>query len=219
MLPPKLAQILINLASGPLSEAKLQNICEIPAGEAIPRTILGQTVLDPFCGTGVVLQEALLMGYDVAGSDLEPRMAQYSQANLEWLGDFTPDQYHVEVGDATNHRWNRPINLVASEVYLGRPFTSPPSAEILAQTVAECNLIIKKFLRNIHDQLEPGTRLCLAVPAWQTGRNQFKYLPLIDQISDLGYNALSFEHVSAEDLLYYREDQIVARELIVITKE
>jgi tRNA (guanine10-N2)-dimethyltransferase len=219
MLPPKLAQILINLASGPLSEAKLQNICEIPAGEAIPRTILGQTVLDPFCGTGVVLQEALLMGYDVAGSDLEPRMVQYSQANLEWLGDFTPDQYHVEVGDATNHRWNRPINLVASEVYLGRPFTSPPSPEILAQTVAECNLIIKKFLRNIHDQLEPGTRLCLAVPAWQTGRNQFKYLPLIDQISDLGYNALSFEHVSAEDLLYYREDQIVARELIVITKE
>ena len=65
MLPPKLAQIIINLAAGNL---------DVPL-----------TVLDPFCGTGVVLQEALLMGYNAYGTDLEPRMTAYSQANLEWL--------------------------------------------------------------------------------------------------------------------------------------
>ncbi len=64
MLPPKLAQILINLC-GPL-----------PAGSR---------VLDPFCGTGVVLQEALLMGYTAYGTDLSDRMIEYSQRNLEWL--------------------------------------------------------------------------------------------------------------------------------------
>ena len=58
MLPPKLAQIIINLAAGQLPEEKLQNICDIPLGEPIPRRLLGQTVLDPFCGTGVILQEA-----------------------------------------------------------------------------------------------------------------------------------------------------------------
>ena len=63
MLPPKLAQIIINLAAGLLPEDKLESICEIPAGEPIPRPELGQTLLDPFCGTGVVLQEAALMGY------------------------------------------------------------------------------------------------------------------------------------------------------------
>ncbi|HET6924929.1 MAG TPA: hypothetical protein VFH39_03825, partial [Candidatus Saccharimonadales bacterium] len=63
------------------------------------------------------------------------------------------------------------------------------------------------------------TRLCLAVPAWQTSANQFKHLPLIDQIRDLGYNRVSFEHVRDDQLLYYREDQIVARQLLVLTRK
>ncbi|HMH30995.1 MAG TPA: hypothetical protein VK534_00780, partial [Methylomirabilota bacterium] len=48
MLPPKLAQILINLSVGQLSEEKLSNICDIPAGQEIPRPVLGQIILDPF---------------------------------------------------------------------------------------------------------------------------------------------------------------------------
>ena len=64
MLPPKLAQILINLC-GPLK--------------------LGSVILDPFCGTGVVLQEALLMGYQAHGTDVSERMVEYSKKNLDWL--------------------------------------------------------------------------------------------------------------------------------------
>ena len=64
MLPPKLAQILINLC-GPLKP--------------------GSTILDPFCGTGVVLQEALLMGYHAYGTDLNEKMIDYTRKNLEWL--------------------------------------------------------------------------------------------------------------------------------------
>ena len=68
MLPPKLAQILINLC-GPLEP--------------------GVTVLDPFCGTGVLLQEALLMGYRVYGTDASERMMEYSKKNLGWLSTET----------------------------------------------------------------------------------------------------------------------------------
>jgi tRNA (guanine10-N2)-dimethyltransferase len=222
MLPPKLAQIILNLAAGPLPQEKLQNICDIPLGEPIPRPLLNQTVLDPFCGTGVILQEALLMGYGIAGSDLEPRMIDYSRQNLAWLGvqyDLPTQDYPLEAGDATHQQWQPPTDLVASETYLGRPFTNAPSAEVLAQTVADCNLIIKKFLQNVNNQLRPATRLCLAVPAWQTKPNQFKKLPLIDQIDDLGYNRVSFEHAGSDQLIYYRPDQVVARQLLVITRK
>jgi tRNA (guanine10-N2)-dimethyltransferase len=221
MLPPKLAQTIINLASGPLPEDKLQNICEIPAGEPIPPKLLDKTILDPFCGTGVMLQEALLMGYGAYGTDLEKRMIDYSRANLEWLATKLPYEASVELeaGDATSLEWQHQIDLVACESYLGRPFTSVPRPDVLQQTAGECNLIIKKFLQNIHAQLKPGTRLCIAVPAWQTGKNQFKHLPLIDQISDLGYNRVEFERVSDSDLLYYREDQVVARQLLVLTRK
>jgi tRNA G10 N-methylase Trm11 len=201
MLPPKLAQIIVNLA----------------VGKSVPSKSL--VVLDPFCGTGVILQEASLMGFGVAGSDLEPRMVAYTKANLEWLTEMfgvTLDDLYVSVGDATAHIWPTQPSFVACETYLGRPFTQKPSAEILERTVSEVNLILKKFLRNIRPQLEAGSRMCIAVPAWQTGPDSFRHLPLIDQIADLGYNRISFEHVSGEQLLYYREDQIVARELLVL---
>lgn len=223
MLPPKLAQIIINLAAGELSEDVLTDICDIPADREIPLPRLEKTVLDPFCGTGVVLQEAALMGYEAYGSDLDPRMVAYSQENLEWLaaGFRLPAVCcRVEQGDATSHEWKPGTDMVAGEAYLGRPFTSAPDAETLARTIADCNLIIKKFLGNIHGQLKTGTRLCLAVPAWHSEpEKHFKKLPLIDQIGDLGYNRVSFEHVRDEDLVYHRPGQLVARQLLVITRK
>ncbi len=222
MLPPKLAQIIINLAVGRLPEAALQSICEIPAGEPIPTPILDQKILDPFCGTGVILQEAMLMGYGAYGSDIEQRMVDYSLANVRWLSNHYPvsdSESLFEKADATHYKWPQQFDFVASEVYLGRPFTSPPAPEIIERTKSECQLIITKFLRNIATQIKPGTRLCLAVPAWQTKQNHFQHLPLIDQMDDLGYTRISFEHAGDNQLMYYRPNQIVARELIVITRK
>ncbi|HSX15723.1 MAG TPA: DNA methyltransferase [Candidatus Saccharimonadales bacterium] len=204
MLPPKLAQIIINLASGQAPPA--------------PGTI----VLDPFCGTGVVLQEAMLMGFSAYGTDLEPRMIEYSRANLAWLREtigIGTTSGRLEPGDATNYHWDDIFAVVAAETYLGRPFTAKPAPEVLAQTASEVNLILKKFLGNIHGQLAPGARLCLAVPAWQISPGNFKHLPLIDGLGQLGYNLVRFEHIRDGQLLYYREDQIVARELLVITRK
>ena len=205
-----------------ITKIKLQNICDIPAGQPIPKPLLGKNVLDPFCGTGVVLQEALLMGYGAYGSDLDQRMVDYTQQNTDWLKswyDFETETA-TQLGDATTAKWSAfpDIDFVASETYLGRPFTAKPDGEILAQTINECNTIIKKFLQNIHGQIEPGTRLCLAIPAWQTSPGKFKHLPLIDGLSEIGYNRIKFEHAKNEDLVYARADQIVGRELLVITR-
>ena len=199
MLPPKLAQTIINLV-GLLPEHSV--------------------ILDPFCGTGVLLQEALLMRYDVTGTDLEPRMIAYSDANLEWAHERlgTENAYMLAAGDATTHQWEPPIDAVACETYLGRAFTSTPTREVLEQTASDVNLILKKFLRNIHPQLKPGARLCLAVPAWQISPGKFRHLTLIDSLGELGYERHVFSHVRSEDLLYYRDDQTVGRELLVLQR-
>ncbi len=205
MLPPKLAQIIINLAATTTTPS------------------LDTVVLDPFCGTGVVLQEANIMGLSAYGTDLEPRMVEYSNTNSAWLDDtlqLPPSRTTCEVGDATMYAWQTmPVNLVASETYLGRAFTLAPSHDMLEQTSSDVNLILKKFLRNIHGQLQPGTRLCLAVPAWQTAPDIFRHLPMLDSLEEIGYNQVRFEHVRNSELLYYREGQIVARELLVLTRK
>ncbi len=200
MLPPKLAQTIINLAT------------------TDPKA-LDKRVLDPFCGTGVVLQEAALMGYSVYGTDLEERMIRYSRDNLNWLTDthkITFDWYLHE-GDATDAKWQQPIDIIACEGYLGRPFTSVPDNEILQKTINDCDTILKKFLKNMAAQTEKDIRLCLAVPSWFV-RNRIYHLPSLDHLSDLGYNRISFVHSSEKDLIYHREDQIVGRELLVLSR-
>lgn len=199
MLPPKLAQILINLSK--------------------PEP--GATVLDPFCGTGVVLQEAAIMGYNVYGTDIEQRMIDFSTTNLEWLNttmQLQPVEATLEAGDATNHQWQAaPISAVACETYLGRPLTAAPDRETLNSIRHTCDQIISTFLKNLAAQIPSGTRLCLAVPAWHIG-NSFVHLKTLDSLEEIGYNQVSFEHVRNEDLLYYRPDQVVARKLLIVTR-
>lgn len=211
MLPPKLAQTIVNLG----------------VGSAPPRT--DTVVLDPFCGTGVLLQEALLMGYGVYGTDLEPRMIDYTQQNLEWLNTYSADPQRadtgtygsvtLEVGDATTHTWEHPFAAVACETYLGRPLSNWPKPEKLQEIIGTCNVIIQKFMTNLAAQIPSGTRLCLAVPAWQAPNGRPYHLPLLDQLEVLGYNRVSFLWASEQEMVYRRPDQLVARELLVITRK
>ena len=91
MLPPKLAQIMLNLALGAgsltrqrshgnfvtrsassLSDKSMVLRTALPDAFDLEETTGSRaavTILDPFCGTGTVLQEALLAGYDVIDRD------------------------------------------------------------------------------------------------------------------------------------------------------
>ena len=211
MLPPKLAQTIINLARG----ANLEN-----NSDEIARKLQGnQTLLDPFCGTGVVLQEAILMNLQTYGTDLEPRMIDYSRANLDWLNDkfHRKAETKLEIGDATNHVWSSQIDLVATETYLGRPYSAEPNEENLRENITNCNLILTKFLQNLHDQISPKVGLCIAAPCWFV-RNRVIYLPLIEKINALGFEQISYL-TDKKPLVYRREGQIVGRELLVLRKK
>lgn len=205
MLPPKLAQIMVNLAS----ESTLELNSDVK-----------RRVLDPFCGTGVILQEAALMGYAVYGTDLSDKMIDFSRINLEWLADshHLTIESTLQADDAMEAHWNAPIDAVACEGYLGQPFSAPPSPAKLDQVRKNCNHIMVSFLQNIANQLAPGTPLCVGVPAWRSTSGDFTHLPLIAQLEQLGYKQYDFKNIRKNDLLYYREDQVVARELLVIVK-
>lgn len=200
MLPPKLAQTITNLASG--SEATD-----------------GKVLLDPFCGTGVLLQEAVLMGYKAYGTDLSEKMIEYSRTNMEWLKRKYKDiEYELAVGDAMKTRWEKDIDVVACETYLGQPFSAVPSPKKLGEVQRNCKHIVTAFLKNIHGQIKTGTVLCLAVPAWRRSDGGFSRLKLLDSIEAMGYNVREFKHVRQTDMLYARENQVVGRELIVLRR-
>jgi tRNA G10 N-methylase Trm11 len=221
MLPPKLAQIMINLACGQMASG-IWNMeyGEVSTANSQTPIVKHQTILDPFCGTGVILQEAALMDYSVYGTDLSEKMIRYSRDNLNWLAE----SHHVRsdcllnVGDAMKTKWQQPIDAVICETYLGQPFSAPPSPAKLDEVAQTCNHIITEFLKNIANQIKPGTPLCLAVPAWRDKNGKFTHLAHISTIARLGYKPHEFTNISQNELLYFRENQIVARELLVLTK-
>lgn len=189
------------------------------SGDAAPPVVSIPTLLDPFCGTGVVLQEAALEGCRVYGTDISERMVRFTRDNLNWLVDthhITLEPYY-EVADATTHTWQQPIDLVVCEGYLGQPMSQAPPREKLESVIHGCNAIMRDFLKNIAPQLKPGTRLCVGAPAWFIG-NETKHLPCLDDLEKMGYQRREFTHASTQDLIYHREDQIVGRELLVLTK-
>ena len=197
MLPPKLARMMVNLTG-----------------------VASGRLLDPFCGTGVLLQEAALLGFDVYGTDLSEKMVRYSTENLDWLTNrYSLDsKVVIEQGDAMTHAWVGSLDAIATETYLGQPFSAPPSPAKLTEVRGNCNHIISEFLKNIAPQLDDGTPLCVAVPAWRDTMGNFTHLPLVKNLGKLGYKQIELQHVTAEQLLYYREDQVVARELLLLTK-
>lgn len=198
MLPPKLAQIMINLAN-PTPEAR---------------------ILDPFCGTGVVLQEAALLGHPVYGTDLSEKMIRYSKENLDWLKEThrATFEYDLHEGDAMDTSWQGPVGAVVGETYLGQPFSAPPSPAKLDQVRGNCNNIISAFLKNLASQIPAGTPVSIAIPAWKRIDGGFVHLPLINQLDQLGFERHSFKNIKDHELLYFREDQVVARELLVLVK-
>ena len=236
MLPPKLALMMVNIAGGREASALFSEDSAFPAagpqdkiGRQLARpgseendgkSLAHPKLLDPFCGTGVVLQEAALRGFNVYGTDLSEKMVDYSTANLKWATEkfglaSTIDIHH---GDAIETTWHQPIDAIASETYLGQPFSAPPSPDKLAQVRGICNEIITKFLLNLAPQIKSGTPLCLAVPAWRGSDGYTTYLPLIPQLEDLGYEFIPLKYADNKRLLYYREDQVVARQLLVLKR-
>jgi tRNA G10 N-methylase Trm11 len=232
MLPPKLAQIMINLAVGSATSSHSGNPLPADLTQSTPSGVTREAekafarhgdalrILDPFCGTGVILQESLLMGYDAYGTDLADKMVDYSQTNLEWIKTVShaDGNFKVDQGDAMTTSWQQPIDAVACESYLGQPFSAPPSASKLTEVRGNCDRIISVFLKNIGGQISSGTPLCVAIPAWRSTDGSFTHLPLINKLEQLGYTTVEFKNVNTNDLLYYREEQVVARELLVLTK-
>jgi len=197
MLPPKLARMMVNMTGA--REGR---------------------VLDPFCGTGVVLQEAALLGFDIYGTDLSDKMIDYSGVNLEWLNQThrLSTKPTLAQADAMTATWDSPVDAVACETYLGQPFSAPPSPAKLTEVRGNCNHIISSFLTNLHSQIASDTPLCIAVPAWKSKEGEFTHLPFIAHLDKLGYRRRELTLVNPDQLLYYRENQVVARELLLLEK-
>ncbi len=199
MLPPKLAQSMLNLAN------------------VTPES----HVHDPFCGTGVILTEALLKGANISGSDASPDMIRAAQENVGWMQDqineqkkpieiFQADAQTVQLPSQTTH--------IVSEGYLGNPDLQDVTEKRLQQEANNLLPLYRSFFANISRFPEPLT-IVFALPVWFSSSSQQPiYLPILDDLPDMGYTVEQFAPDLASTLIYRRPHQTVGRAIIKLRK-
>lgn len=202
MMPPKLAQIMLNLA---------QN---------------RQIIYDPFCGSGTILLMAGELNYKkIIGSDILSRAVSDSIENLKWYEkEFSKKlDYEVFEADVLNlpeKIMSEKIDCIVTEGYLGKPLKGNESIDFIKKQIKELEeLYIKSF--EVFSKIINLNCVVISMPVFVRGKQLF-YLDILDKIHECGFrqeNLLSDEYLNdRHTLIYKREDQKVYREIIKFTK-
>lgn len=201
MMPPKLAQIMINLAIGNKSQ---------PSSEE------SLTIYDPFCGTGTIPMEGLLMGMNVIGSDISPKMVDYSNKNCEWLNTEFQIKSSFKIFEKDAKLINKKlfpeqIDAIVTEGHLGPPLSRPPSTEEQKRYFREMAILHSAWLKTAHLILAKTSKVVMCLPAYNT-RNGIIHFKDFDRLA--GAAGFKIENM----FTYDRPDQMVLRDVMVLEK-
>ena len=207
MLPPKLAKSLINITS---------------LGK-------GGLLADLFCGSGTVLQEALLLDKKVYGSDIDSKAVSDSLKNLAWLeqnySQYNFD-YSVEQGDvlsAQDRLATNSVGAVVSEFDLGPALRGNETKADIQKTARDLAEFYAQALKAIYKILKPGARLVavwpyfvredLFVEADFLEKLWHKVLPIPEKYKSI------FSLSKRNTLIYGRDNQHIFREILILEKK
>lgn len=203
MLPPKVAQMMLNLAPG--------------TGSSPPR------VLDPFCGTGTLVLEGMLLGWTMIGSDKREVMVQATRANAQWLQQAFPRLARLQPRCFV-HDVHRPFpsflhgqcTAVVTEPYLGRALRSPLPRRALLTQQRELAALYTSFFAHARALFAGEGRIVLALPVVrQRGSHGDLAMPqsFLDGVARLGYCLERLSSTARGTLMYSRPRALVGREI------
>jgi tRNA G10 N-methylase Trm11 len=199
MLPPKLAKIMINLAQ-------------------IPKSGL---LLDPFCGSGTILQEAMLLGYqNIIGSDQSAKAVDAATKNIQWLLKNSKNKIAYKIIQSDCQKIFQQMGQVAGVVT--EPYLGPPNwnDSRLADIIKQISELYLGFFSAAARHLSRNTPLVIVLPVWQT-LNKKIFLPILSEVKNRGWQMEEFTigHQKYDSVIYERPGQRVLRQIIVFRKK
>lgn len=215
MLPPKLAQIMINVAGFTTLNSDID----------------AKTLYDPFCGMGTVLTEGLLLKFNVVGSDISPEVIEGASKNIDWhIQEFTHTNqsqllqplFPKDATSLESKDFIQQPDCIVTESYLGPPQTHVPEPKIMKKNFQHIQETLTRFFRNAHPLLKPNTPIVISFAAYRGKGTIHTMEQLPEQIQNLGYKieplipkeiAARHNLKSEQSLLYDRPDQTVGRQI------
>ena len=225
LLPPKLAQILLNFGGWTAREALPEEEKKKNAARKRKKKEI-YTVLDPFCGTGVILMECLLRSWPVEGSDVTTKAVNGSKKNIEWIRKELKILKKDVSDSVTKHDATKAFShktlpdIVVTETSLGPNLSKKPNKTELKSLVKESEKLQEAFLQNAAATL-PGVPLVCTWPFWRLGAENVRLEKIWDALTKAGYEAVLPDEIVADNperpsLLYQRKDQFVGREIVIL---
>lgn len=198
MLPPKLAQQLINFAAPQKNEV----------------------VLDPFCGSGTICAETAIAGWKTIGSDILSDRVKGAKENFSFLSEkfrFESSSGTFFTRDATTFEWGKVDNaVVATEGFLGKNFITQPTRSQAEEQAREVRGLWERFLKNTREHGPRKITCCF--PRWHTTSGDIDILKkLLALAAKVGYTPLALfdDNLSC---VYDRPGAHVAREIVVLER-
>ncbi len=154
------------------------------------------TLLDPFCGYGTILQEALLMDLDVFGIELDPRIVNACKKNLLWLQnnyEFS-GKWRVFCNDARNaSKILTSVDAVATEPYLGPFLKKLPTKEEASEIASELGHLYSDVLKDLR-KIVKG-KVAIVIPRFRTRANDLISIPFEKISREAGFSPMRFHEV------------------------
>lgn len=204
MLPPKLARIMINLAG---------------ANTTLNTNIREKKILDPFCGSGTVLMESILLGYThIFGSDISDRAIQDTKINTEWILEngkkekpATLKIVQSDVRRIADKIQSDTIDSIATEPFLGKPLKGTETRDSLEKQAHELKSLYIEAFKAFAKVMKKGGSLVFLIPRFKC-KQEWIRIHCSEEIQKLGFE-ISPLSPTTPFLIYSRPDQFVGREI------
>jgi tRNA G10 N-methylase Trm11 len=215
-MPPRLARIMVNLSA-----------CKS-----------GKVLLDPFCGVGTILQEALLEKAMVVGMDVNPWCVKASTENLEWLVreyGLEDADFRILQGDVNKlleKAGQDSMDCIVCEPDLGPALRQVPTDPYAIKIIQKLESLYFGFVEQAYMALKPGGRLVLVTPYIKTRAKHSITMPIEAKLGELGFkriyafskdmfsqNAGGLDNlIYASSLVETDERHLIGREIHIIQK-
>jgi SAM-dependent methyltransferase len=128
----------------------------------------GDSVLDPFCGTGTILMEAALLGMHCVGIDIDAKAVEGSKSNMKWLENEIGRKlkYQIIEGDAREaaRLVQAKIDAAAFEPHLGPVYSERPNKREAEKSIRELTILYRDALPSIGSCLKTDGRIGMTLP-------------------------------------------------------
>jgi tRNA G10 N-methylase Trm11 len=192
-MPPRLARIMINLAA----------------------CTEGKVLLDPFCGVGTILQEALLSKAKAIGVDINRWCVEAARRNMEWLKteySLENAEYRVLQGDVRRLSqkigWEQ-VDCIATEPDLGPALRQVPTTSYAMRIVGKLEPLYHGLLEEAYKVLKSDGRLVLVSPFIKTRSGKPVTMGIEEKAVEVG-----FEKVYPFKREFFAKDNVAPEKLM-----